>query len=82
MRNLRITQIYDDDPWLLTPLQESKDYELTYSDGEEFVIARSYMFGLRLMDNDCYYMRQSSDFEVIGGGCTRSRGAVCQWMSE
>ncbi len=79
LRKLRLTQIIDNNPALLTPMQESTTSDLTYSDGVPFTIDVDYMLGAKTLEKDCYYLKQSSNFELRDGGCSKTRGFICQW---
>ncbi len=72
----------DNDPGLLTPLQEDIESMLTYSDGQPFAINVDYLFDADNFDFDCFYLKQSSDYELRGGGCSKERGFICDWQSK
>ncbi len=74
--------MYDDFPLLVTSLQEDKYKDLTYTDGESFVIGESYALGTSVLDQECFYLRQSSSYEMRGGICERGRGFICEWKSK
>ncbi len=72
----------DNNPTLLTPLQDDKVQRLTYSDGELFKEDLDYMFDVDALDQDCFYLKQSANYELRGGGCSKTRGFICEWKSE
>jgi hypothetical protein len=73
-------QFYDSDPTLLQPLQELVTNELTYSDGISFNSDVDYMYGTRKLNFDCFYLKQSADFEIRGGSCIKEKGFICEWQ--
>jgi hypothetical protein len=82
LKNQKHEQFFDSDPTLLQPLQELVTKELTYSDGSTFVTGVDYMYGVRKLDSDCFYLKQSAEFEIRGGSCTKEKGFICQWQGK
>jgi len=81
LRNQKHEQYFDPDPTLVQPLQEAYLAELTYSDGTPFTINVDYMMGERKFLTDCYYFKQSAEFELRGGGCVKEKGFICLWQA-
>ena len=63
LRNQKHIQIYDPDPELYHPLQETKIVQMTYSDHEMFDEENDYLYGERKLEGDCFFLKQQSKFK-------------------
>ncbi len=80
VRSFYHEQYYDESgPIVYHPLQESKTDDLTYSDGLLFDTTKDYMYGERRLKGDCFYFKQSADFELRDSSCDKEKGFICLW---
>ena len=64
LRNQKHIEIYDPDPELYHPLQETKIVQMTYSDHEMFDGENDYLYGERKLEGgDCFFLKQQSKFK-------------------
>ena len=77
LRKRRWTQIWDSES-----LQEDVTDQLTYTDDEDFDPKVNYNLGLRKFDDaDCYYMKQSDDYDLHGTHCQKEKQFFCLWKA-
>lgn len=80
IRKFKWLQFYDekDD---INPLQEAITTDLSYSDEMPFDPETQFNFGHKRFDTDCYFFKQSANFELRGIFCNKEKAFICQWLS-
>ena len=74
-------QIFDPDPSLFQPLQEEFIDEFEYSDGMPFDPETMYKLGVKNLKGECLSLKQSADFELREGSCTKEKSYICKWVA-
>jgi carboxypeptidase C (cathepsin A) len=80
LRKRKHVQFYDNDPTLFQPLQEEVTPELVNSDGSSFDANNDYAMGYRKFEEECYFFKQSAEYELRGSACNKEKGFICEWQ--
>lgn len=81
LRKFRWYQYFDGSDAIPRPLVEDITVDLTYSDGSPFDPETQYAYGRRKFDSNCYYFKQSAEYDIIGTQCIKEKASVCLWLA-